>query len=45
MQAGRTYLFARLSSMSVTDTFDFQMGRTSSCASLPCKIRASTGHG
>ena len=42
--AGRTYLFARLSSMSVTDTLDFQMGKTSSCASLPCKIRARTGH-
>lgn len=28
------YLFARLSSMRVSETFDFQIGRTSSCVSL-----------
>ena len=34
-----TYLFARLSSMSMTDTLDFHMGSTSSCASLPYEYR------
>ena len=36
---GSTYLLARLSSMSMTDTLDFQMGSTSSCASLPSEYR------